>query len=377
MSLGFPTNPTVGDKYVLGTKTYIWNGTAWAIQSQNSSIVTVLTATTVSITTSTQSTSTNTGGLVITGGVGVGGAVNINNTSTIDGAIIITTATLNQYVVQTTINAGTDTAVSSSTGIVTVWNTSTLQSVTNRGSTTTNRINIQNTSTATSVGTGALIVDGGASIAGDLWLSGTIYSAGVPVITTSSLGQAIYAGTDIFISSTGSGGILVVNDISTLQSVTGRGSTTTNIVHFSNTTNSTSSSTGAVVISGGLGVAGRINTESIQIADAIMDSGLVLVNTTDTIVIDVYSINSFRSSKYIIQIDEGSGPSANFQVIEILLLVDNIGTVFATEYAVVTSSGALGEFAADVQGDNMVRLYFTAYQATSKVIKTLRTAIAV
>jgi len=384
----FPSNPNIGDTYVLGTRTYAWNGISWAIQTQNSSVITVLTATgVVSFTTSTQSTGTSTGGLIVVGGVGVGGSINVGNTSTVLGAEIITTATLNKYVLKPIFVAGTGTAITTSTdGVnetVTIWNTATLQIVTNQGSTTTNVITIQNSSTASGVGTGALIVTGGASIGGDLWLGGTIYSAGVPVITTSSLGQAIYAGTDIYISSTGSSGILVINDISTLQTVTERGSTTTNTVNFANTVTFTStatsinSGTGAVVIAGGLGVGGRINSESVQIADAIFDSGLVLVNTTDTVVVDRYSINDFRSSKYLIQIDEGSGPSASFEVIEILLLVDNAGTVYATEYAVVTSSGELGEFAADVQGDNLVRLYFTAYQASNKVIKILRTAMTV
>lgn len=377
MSLGFPSNPNLGDTYVLGTKTYVWNGTAWAIQSQNSSVVTVLTATNITVTTSTQSTSTTTGGLVITGGVGVGGSVNINNTSTIDGAEIITTATLNRYVVQTTVLAGTDTAVSSSTGVVTVWNTGTLQTVTSRGSTTTQRITILNTSSAFSVGTGALVVGGGISASGDLWLSGTIYSAGVPVITTSSLGQSIFAGADIYIASTGTQGVLIINNTSTFQSVTGRGSTTTNVVHFANTTESTGTGTGAVIVDGGISVAKRICAESIKIADTIMDSSYLLVNNTDTVVVDSYSMGDFRASKYVIQIEEGTGVGANFEVIEILLLVDNIGTVYATEYAVVSSSGELGEFAADVQGDNIVRLYFTAYQASDKVIKTFRTGMSI
>jgi hypothetical protein len=88
-------------------------------------------------------------------------------------------------------------------------------------------------------------------------------------------------------------------------------------------------------------------------------------------------MGDFRASKYVIQIEEGTGVGANFEVIEILLLVDNIGTVYATEYAVVSSSGELGEFAADVQGDNIVRLYFTAYQASDKVIKTFRTGMSI
>jgi hypothetical protein len=58
-----------------------------------------------------------------------------------------------------------------------------------------------------------------------------------------------------------------------------------------------------------------------------------------------------------------------------LLLIDNNQTVYATEYAVLSSSGELGSFAADVQNDNIVRLYFTAYQASSKTIKIFRTTM--
>ena len=76
-------------------------------------------------------------------------------------------------------------------------------------------------------------------------------------------------------------------------------------------------------------------------------------------------------------ITDGTGTGAQFETIEILLLVDNNQTVYATEYAVLSSNGDLGEFAADVQGDNMVRLYFTAYQASSKVLKIFRTGMTV
>ena len=360
--LNFPSSPNTGDTYTVGNNTWVWNGAAWIKYSP------------IVVNTATFSTSTNTGAVVIDGGLGVNGSVNIKNTSTIAGAEIITTATLNNYVRQTTIVAGTDTAVNTSSGVVTIWNTSTLETVTSRGSTTTYKITILNTSSAFDVGSGALFVDGGISARGDLWLGGTIYSGGVPVITTSSLGQAIYAGTDISITNTGSG-ILVISNTSTLQTVTTRGATTDRIVTFSNTTNSTSSSTGAIVVSGGIGVGGRINCESVQIADAILDSGETVINSTNAEVIDSYLASQFRTAKYLIQIDEGSGPTADFHSVEMLLLVDNVQNVYATEYAVVTSNGELGQFAADVQGDNIVRLYFTAYNATSKVIKVFRTTM--
>ena len=133
----------------------------------------------------------------------------------------------------------------------------------------------------------------------------------------------------------------------------------------------------AVVISGGLGVAKRINAESLQIADAIMDSGEISVNTTSTIVVDEYPVAQYRSAKYLIQIEDGTGLGAQFETIEILLIVDNAQTVYATEYAVLSSNGDLGEFAADVQNDDIVRLYFTAYQASDKKLKIFRTGITV
>jgi len=372
--LNFPTNPNVDDTYTIGQNTWIWTGTAWIkLTSSPQSPIT--------INTNTVSTSTYTGSVTIEGGLGVSGSVNIGTTSTIAGAEIITTATIQNYGV-TGIYAGTDTAVSANIGVVTIWNTSTFQTVTDRGNSTTNQISILNATSATSTTTGALVITGGGAIGGDLWLGGTLYSAGVPVITTSSLISSITAGPDIKVETTTSYLVtgttaIIISNTSTLQTVTGRGSSTNHIVYFDNTTNSTSSSTGAVVIAGGLGVAGRVNSESVQIADAIMDSGKLLVNSTATVVVDEYSGDNYRSSKYLIQIQEGTGASAAFETIEILLMVDNQQTVYATEYAVLTSNGDLGEFAADVQGDNTVRLYFTPYYSTQMTLQIFRTTIKV
>ena len=149
------------------------------------------------------------------------------------------------------------------------------------------------------------------------------------------------------------------------------------VLHVVNTTQSTGTGTGALIVDGGTAIGGRLTAESIKIADTVLDSSLVLLNTTATTIVDAYSVNEFRASKYLIQIDSGSGPTADFQVIEILLLVDNNQSVFATEYGVLTTNGELGEFAADVQNDNMVRLYFTPYQATDKAISVMRTGMVV
>lgn len=74
--LNFPTNPTVGQEYTIGSRTWIWNGTAWQLQS---GIVSTNPFIVVSaqVTTSTQSTGTTSGALIVAGGVGIGGNLNV------------------------------------------------------------------------------------------------------------------------------------------------------------------------------------------------------------------------------------------------------------------------------------------------------------
>ena len=166
--------------------------------------------------------------------------------------------------------AGTDTAVSSNTGTVIVWNTGTLQSVTNRGSTTTNAISITNTASSTSTTTGALTVTGGVGIGGALYVGTSSYINGALIITTATINQyasqtTITAGTDTVVNT--STGAVTIWDTSTLQSVTGRGATTTNAISITNTTSSTSTTTGALKVTGGVGVAGTIYAQNATIAN--------------------------------------------------------------------------------------------------------------
>lgn len=211
-------------------------------------------------------------------------------------------------------------------------------------------IAINTTTNSTGTNTGAVVISGGLGVGGGINAGGTSTVAGAEILTTATI---------------------------TLQKVTTGGNTTADPVYITNNTQSTSTTTGALVIAGGIGIGGRLNAESVQIADSILDSTLVLVNNTATVIVDTYSVDEYRAAKYLIQIDSGSGPTADFQVIEILLLVDNIQTIHATEYGLLTTNGELGEFGADVQNDNNVRLYFTPYEATDKAISVLRTGMVV
>jgi hypothetical protein len=67
---------------------------------------------------------------------------------------------LNSSSVVTSIIAGTDTSVSTSTGAVTIWNTGTLQSITNRGASTTNQLNLNNGITLGSTANSPIVMNG-------------------------------------------------------------------------------------------------------------------------------------------------------------------------------------------------------------------------
>ena len=150
--------------------------------------------------------------------------------------------------------AGTDTVVSSTSGNIVIWNKSTLQTVTDRGATTDNQIRLTYATSATYWEDAALVVDNDVGIGGNLYIQGTFYSGGDAVLTTATFGGNLNQGDDILITINTTTGETTFDNTSTLQTVTGRGSSTNRVVYFTNTSNSTSTTTGAVIISGGIAV---------------------------------------------------------------------------------------------------------------------------
>lgn len=157
-------------------------------------------------------------------------------------------------------------------------------------------------------------------------------------------------------------------------------------VNIGGVTTSTSPVTGAVTVSGGVGIGENLNvgkrtsSESIQIVNTVFNSTATTVNAVSQYLIDSYSLNNYRSSKYFIQIDEGLASSARFQSMEIMVVATNTGTAKTTEYGLVTSEGELGSFSKDVTdvgGEWIVNLYFTPNDTIPKTIKVLRTAMTV
>lgn len=286
-ALNFPTNPSYGDTWTIGSKTYTWNNYAWIVTAMSMTATTIIAfaAGTVFITSSTNSTGTDSGALQVVGGAGIGG---------------------------------------------------------------------------------------------DVWVGGTIYAGGEAVLTTASFNTSLSEGVDIHLAVLPISGAVQINNTSTLQTVTGRGSTTTHAINITNVTNSNSTETGALIIAGGIGAGGRITSESLRIADTVFDSTMITTNSVVPKAIDTYSLNVYRTSKYLIQIDEGTTATAKFHALELMLLATNTGTTRAVGYGEITSEGVLGGFSSDVQTvgtDTIVTLYFTAVDSIEKTVKVLRTSM--
>ena len=343
--LNFPPNPTIGQSYKLGGKTYYWTGQAWIVGPSAGNFTTI-TGTNLVLTSTTNAVSLSTGGtLTVLGGAAIGGDLILGGR-----------------------------LYGLSTGTGGLGGLSEISAIT----ATFQQLYVTGGIEATTTNSGSLQVHGGLGVSGNIYMGGTLFSGGAPVLTTSSFGTLIEQGDDIEVQDLG-GGVTRFNNTSTLQTVTTRGSTTTHSIRILNATSSTNTITGALVVSGGVGVGGRVNSESIRIADTVFDSTVQTVNSMLATVIDEFSFNEYRSAKYLIQIDEGSSPSHRCQITELLALVSNTGTVILTEYGSVMTDTDLGNFDAMVTAfgsDTVVRLYFLAMDTTPKTIKVMRTAMA-
>lgn len=294
----------------------------------------------VSINNSTAATSTTTGALIVTGGVGIGGK--LYATEIYEGtARVITSGNINSFGVSA-LTAGTDTAVSATTGAVKVWSTATLDSITNRTPTTKNAISITNTTLATSTSNAALKVSGGIG-ASNAWFnklqvestatfggqaifnSDVIFNGAatyisstntsytdnlVDIHTSGTNAAALWTYSDsrdigirmhYYRNSTGTAAALVLANDSGYLEWYGSGAEGTGTITISsgtygiiktggmrlvNTTTSNGTDTGALIVSGGVGVAGSLY------AAALYDNGNRVVTTNNLGTIGVSSINA-------------------------------------------------------------------------------------
>jgi hypothetical protein len=428
---------------------------------------------------STQATNTSSGALIVQGGVGVGAALyagqlydNANrvitsvtpNAGTAIGIRLVTTSgpsasftvdnfgvtsltgstyigvsastgsvTIQNFGVQT-LTAGTDTALTltgANTGTVTVWNTSTLQSITQRGATTPYGISITSATNATSTGTGALQVAGGLGISRDLWLGGSFVRSGaISANAWGTSGIAVNSIASTYTDLTGTGAIATATihsfGIPTITSgntptyadaanlyiagapvASGAGVTITNPwalyvnsgnVKIAATTVNNATNNGALVVSGGVGIAGNLTaggyvqagtaatgspvigfaSNNLTVA-SYTSSALNAASTSSVQNLDVWSTSTYRSARYSIElVDTGYTPN-RIHFTEIVLIHDGAANVYKSEYGVVTNLGELGTFDATVTGSGIQLTFQPTWPSltppSALVVKAVRTTI--
>jgi hypothetical protein len=288
-------------------------------------------------------TNTQTGSLIVLGGSSVvkdfyvGGSIEststLTSTSITTGALQIAGgAGINQLYVATTTTMGGNLSLGTNnistvggitaTGIISTTN-ATLATSTNSGAVQVagglgvGQIYIAQTTNATSTTTGSLIVSGGTSIAGNLYVGGNVVYTGsnnssTVESTSTSTGALIIAGGTGIAKNLYVGGNIVSSDIYTGLSTVNSTSTTTgslilnggasiagnlyvggNVVYSgsnnSSTVDSTSTSTGSLILSGGIGVAKQAhigNTLTIHNITTGTNSCSLNVNTSGALTIN-------------------------------------------------------------------------------------------
>lgn len=166
------------------------------------------------------------------------------------------------------------------------------------------------TTAATTVTSGALQVRGGAGISGDLYVGGNIYDGGLVVLNAGNVGSyavtGVTAGADI--SVTGTTGQITIASTGTLQTVTARGATTNQAISITNATEATSTTTGALRVTGGVS-ANTAYFGNLTVQNATTFAGPVTFSGTATY---VYSTNTFYTDNIINLHTPPSGPDAKW-----------------------------------------------------------------
>ena len=230
--------------------------------------------------------SQNTGSVIITN-------LGVYSIGTIGDGITASTSTGSVFLINsgvTALTAGTDTAVTAATGAITVWNTSTLQSVTVRGNSTDQQMFLNNTTAAANTFSGALQVLGGVGIGKRLYVGGKIVGQDgyegldPPAIFVSTSSITVYnAGTDRHIdvvianntTTVFNANGIIVNTTGTSSVTLAGGALINGIVRVANATTATTTTSAALVIDGGLAVGANtiLNGHLTPAVDGIYNIG--------------------------------------------------------------------------------------------------------
>lgn len=206
------------------------------------------------------------------------------------------------------------------------------------------------------------------------------------VLVSKGSGSPVYqntltlAGTSTSISTTT--GALVVNGGVGI----GGNLNASGLIKFSNTEDSSLYNTGSVVVSGGVGIAKNLHVgQSITIGqasagsvvNAIYSNNVLLssytspvIQSTSTQTLDTLSTSSYRTARYTVQVVDINN---NVHVSELVLFHDG-ANAYVNEYGIATNNGERGTFGAEINTGNM-NLLFNAVSTVSTTIKIVRLAL--
>ena len=350
---------------------------------------------TLTLADTTQATNTTTGAFQVRGGVGIGKDLWVNGDIYTRGQQVITTSTVNNWANQTAIYAGTDTAVSTATGNITVWSTSTLQSITNRGATTNNAISITNSNNSANTASGALIVTGGAGVAGNLNVGGnvnlsgtatTISNATIVSLTVNGAGTALTVSNNTQFNGVTTATTFNVSGTAIIPTISGN-TYFANNVGVQGTINVTGTTTLSVVTATTAYVTGNLNVDGTStLANPVLIGPIsqyisFVSPTTSTnakITLDSFAMAEYQTAKYLVQIEDRGFTPKKIHVEEMIVFHDDNGPstlVYMDQYSISSNQGELGVFDVDYTAGQIILTFTPNYTPTQLLVKTVRTAI--
>jgi hypothetical protein len=122
--------------------------------------------------------------------------------------------------------------------------------------------------------------------------------------------------------------------------------------------------TNSATIGGNLGIGTTVATSKLQVEDLGIDVTVTEVSTTAATTIDSFSTSSYRSSRFQVQITQGT----DYQASDVLV-IHNDSVASLIEYGTVVTNDYLGEFETVISGGNCILqvLMSSADPATIKV----------
>ena len=237
------------------------------------------------ITGNTQSTTATNGTLIVTGGVGVSGNLNVGTSATIaSGLFSLTTPTQNAFYVAGGIGAGylniANNGYIAGSPIITQANIASFQF---QGGTISNILTSTNTTSAFSTNSGAIQVAGGIGLGGNLHVGGAqyIYASTASAVSTSGNALIVNGGIGAYSIYLSNNGYIAGSPIVTAATLNQfSGGTINSSLVVNSSTQATSTITGAFqVINGGVGIGGNIYTGGIAVHGVTSNTPGTLGNT--------------------------------------------------------------------------------------------------